>query len=372
MIQQTWNGALVREAMPGRRGQENVQEEPNIQRRIPFPDEHVVLADCRDSNNVRSSQMAYFQGTPGPKPEDVAVVKTNPGQTALWINADTSGLFTTTKVTFTATIGPKVDEGEFAGTGKNGFEPDFSCYQQLQANLYVYDGTTCSQVYYCNHSEPTASRPSPGPSPSASGSGSGSGSGSASSSAPSSGSVSTSSSVSASSSAAASGLPSATPPLSSSDNSLSQGTLIAVIVGVVGAVMFAASIIALIWFCRRSRKRPSSAVEMPGDSQHELAASNANGTGYTSSAYAPSPGPESKELSYPPKIPAEMPTVNTVFEVDGQWYRYEMPTTNDRYELDGRGRFELDPTSRHQAGGQGACSVSPPVTLARPDSSVLN
>lgn len=119
-----------------------------LQRRDP--DEHVVLADCRDPQGVVSSQIAYFTGAPGPKPQDVAVVHTNPGEAELWINSNTSALFTDTGVTFTATIGPKVADGGYAGTGHNGYG-SFRCWQEYSQNLYTYGGTTCSQVYYCNH-----------------------------------------------------------------------------------------------------------------------------------------------------------------------------------------------------------------------------
>jgi len=120
-----------------------------LQHRAENP-EHVVLADCRDPKAVVSSQIAYFEGEPGKTPKDVAVVHTNPGEAALWINANTSGLFTDTGVTFVATIGPKVADGDFAGTGHNGYG-SFSCWQNYHKDLYSYGGTTCSQVYFCNH-----------------------------------------------------------------------------------------------------------------------------------------------------------------------------------------------------------------------------
>jgi hypothetical protein len=115
--------------------------------------EHVVLADCRDRSGIISSQIAYFAGEPGPNPEDVAVVVTEAGQAALWVNGNTSALFTNTGVTFTATLGPAVAEGQFAGTGENGYG-NFSCYQSYVNALYVYSATTCSQVYLCDHSDP--------------------------------------------------------------------------------------------------------------------------------------------------------------------------------------------------------------------------
>lgn len=116
--------------------------------------EHVVLADCRDPAGVLSSQMAYYPGPVDASPEDVAVVATPDGQTTLWVNANTTGLFTTTSVQFTANLGPRVDDGQFAGTGNNGYG-NFSCYQQYIAELYTYENTKCSQVYQCDHSKPS-------------------------------------------------------------------------------------------------------------------------------------------------------------------------------------------------------------------------
>lgn len=94
--------------------------------------------------------MAYYPGAPNSAPQDVSVVTTPRGQSRLWVSTTTPGLFTTTGVTFTAKIGPQVNDGQFAGTGNNGYV-DFVCFQKYAANLYEYDGTTCSQVYDCNH-----------------------------------------------------------------------------------------------------------------------------------------------------------------------------------------------------------------------------
>jgi len=112
--------------------------------------EHVVLADCRSDDKSLSSQMAYFPGAPNGNPQDVAVVSTESGQARLWADQNTTGLFTDTGVTFTAKIGPLVEDGAFAGTGNNGYG-NFSCFQIYVKNLYQYDGKECSQVYDCNH-----------------------------------------------------------------------------------------------------------------------------------------------------------------------------------------------------------------------------
>ncbi len=112
--------------------------------------EHVVLADCRNGNNVLSSQMAYFPGAPSSSPQDVAIVNTPSGQTALWPGSTTAALFTTTGVTFTAVLGPQVANGSYAGSGNNTYT-GFTCWQRYVLNLYKYGNTTCSQVYDCDH-----------------------------------------------------------------------------------------------------------------------------------------------------------------------------------------------------------------------------
>ncbi|KAK4124414.1 hypothetical protein N657DRAFT_572153 [Parathielavia appendiculata] len=173
---------------------------PRLDRRVEG--EHVILADCKAGDDLTatlSSQMAYFTGAPGPSPRDVAVIATNPGETALWANSNTTGFFTTSSVTFTANLGPRVDEGQFAGTGNNGYG-DFSCYQRYVKNLYKYGNNVCSQVYLCDHSHPP---PGGG---------------------------------------------------SKSSSSMSQGTIIGIAVGVVGGVLFLVATGLVIWYLRRSRR----------------------------------------------------------------------------------------------------------------------
>ncbi|KAK4237093.1 hypothetical protein C8A03DRAFT_45021 [Achaetomium macrosporum] len=174
--------------------------------------EHVILADCRDRGGVVSSQMAYFVGDPGPTPQDVAVVVTPAGQAALWVNSNTSGLFTDTGVTFTANLGPRVEDGQFAGTGDNGYG-NFSCYQKYVAQLYTYGETTCNQVYLCDHSNPPAAAGSSG------------------------------------------------------SGSMSQETVIGIAVGVVGGLLFLVAVGLVFWFYRRLRKanaKPSSELLRQG------------------------------------------------------------------------------------------------------------
>jgi hypothetical protein len=97
--------------------------------------------------------MAYFAGDPDKTPEDIAIVSTPVGQAALWVNSRTTGFFTVTGTTFLADLGPRVEDGQFAGTGNNGYG-NFSCYQRYDKELYSYGGTKCSQVYLCDHSDP--------------------------------------------------------------------------------------------------------------------------------------------------------------------------------------------------------------------------
>ncbi|KAK9421340.1 hypothetical protein SUNI508_05878 [Seiridium unicorne] len=120
--------------------------------------EHVVLADCRDKVGVYSSQMAYYPTSSGGSPNDVANVVTNTGETALWICSTTVGLFTTTNTKFTANLGPQVADGQYAGTGDNGYDNGgFRCWQSFQEDYYTYGNTTCNMVYNCDHSAAPAS-----------------------------------------------------------------------------------------------------------------------------------------------------------------------------------------------------------------------
>lgn len=121
---------------------------PSIHRRDP--DEHVVLCDCHNAQKVLSSQMAYFKHAPNDKPEDISVIATEAGKSRVWANAETTGLFTATGVHFTADLGAQVEEGRFAGMGKNDYT-SFTCWKRWAQDLYEYDGTTCSQVYDCTH-----------------------------------------------------------------------------------------------------------------------------------------------------------------------------------------------------------------------------
>ncbi|KAI0593872.1 hypothetical protein F4775DRAFT_576001 [Biscogniauxia sp. FL1348] len=129
-----------------------------IQRRTDG--ENVVLADCKSTDGVASSEIAYYSGTPDSSPDDIAQVTTEEGKTEQWANNSISGYFNTTGVTFRATLGPTGDNGDYAGLGNNGYG-DFVCWQSSSKNLYSYDGKTCSGVYDCNHDAVSCKKDSP-------------------------------------------------------------------------------------------------------------------------------------------------------------------------------------------------------------------
>ncbi|KAH6615530.1 hypothetical protein B0J18DRAFT_282392 [Chaetomium sp. MPI-SDFR-AT-0129] len=250
--------------------------------------EHVVLADCRDPAGVLSSQMAYFKGPVGATPTDVAVVATPNGQTTLWVNANTTGLFTTTSVKFTANLGPRVEEGQFAGTGNNGYG-NFSCYQQYIAELYTYENTKCSQVYQCDHSKPPA------------------------------GGIS-----------------------SSSSSGMSQGTIIGIAVGVVGGILFLVAAGLVFWYLRRSRRAKAGHSILPSDRSTTLTAGPGSDNGEPK---APSTV-QTPVSAHSQPHPALRYQVNHggVYEMDGRLFRIEMAEDNGRYEMSaqGHGTAELD------------------------------
>jgi len=186
--------------------------------RVRNDSESVVLADCLDGSGNLSSEMAYFPGAPGSKPQDVAVVATGANQSAIWTGATTSALFTDTGVVFTAVIGPEVSNRQYAGTGDNGYAT-FTCWQDYSTQLYRYDGTVCSQVYLCNHQ----AAPSPTPTPTGSSSNS-------------------------------------TDSTSGSDQGLSAGAAAGIGVGVAAAVIIAVAAGICFWI-RRKRRSQSPTVD---------------------------------------------------------------------------------------------------------------
>jgi hypothetical protein len=115
--------------------------------------EHVILANCIDNNGVQSSQMAYFSGSPGNSPNNVANVSSPLvpyGHTRVWEDGLTSALFDD-GVTFTSNITAIVSQGDYAGPGKNDYGP-FTCWSNYVANLYKWAANTCTEIYDCNHS----------------------------------------------------------------------------------------------------------------------------------------------------------------------------------------------------------------------------
>jgi hypothetical protein len=113
--------------------------------------ENVVLANCQDSQGVKSSQMAYFSGSPNGSPNAIAQVQTDHGLTVYWEGgAAVSATFPDGNV-FSASIPQAVPDGAYAGTGKNK-QGEFTCWRKYTPNLYTHNGVNCYGVYDCNHS----------------------------------------------------------------------------------------------------------------------------------------------------------------------------------------------------------------------------
>ncbi|KAI0005676.1 hypothetical protein F4779DRAFT_597956 [Xylariaceae sp. FL0662B] len=114
--------------------------------------EHVVLADCKGSQNANdlSSEIAYFGSGPSSNPDDISVATSN-GSYTQWADATTSGLFTNTGVVFTAQLGKSGKAGDYAGTGDNGYA-QFKCWQADDSYLYSHNNKNCSMAYDCDHS----------------------------------------------------------------------------------------------------------------------------------------------------------------------------------------------------------------------------
>ncbi|KAK4038615.1 hypothetical protein C8A01DRAFT_47814 [Parachaetomium inaequale] len=248
--------------------------------------EHMVLADCRDRNDVVSSQMAYFLSEPNSAPQDVAVLVTTPGQAALWVNTNTTGLFTDTGVSFTSILGPRVEDGQFAGTGYNDYG-NFSCYQLYYKNLYTYETTTCSQVYLCDHSDPPAST-------------------------------------------------------GASSGGMSQGSIIGIAVGVVGGLLFALAAGLVFWYLRRSRRAAAAAATTQGTRSSRLSSELLR-----SGTLSQGPGSDNGEPKSPITVAQSQPVMqqmSAVYEMDGRLFRIEMASDNGKFEMDalGHGSAELE------------------------------
>ncbi|RYP45108.1 hypothetical protein DL768_008500 [Monosporascus sp. mg162] len=241
--------------------------------------EHVALADCEGLNNEFSSQMAYYPGSPRGAPQDVAVVPTPEGQYSLWVDSTTSGLFTTTGVTFTAVLGPRVAEGEYAGTGDNGYGK-FSCWARYAKDLYEWDDRNCSMVYDCDH------RAAPAPTASTTGT--------------------------------TSAAPAATTSTSQTEASTSRGLSIGALVGVsigsgIGAILVAVAIFLFLGHLRNQKSKDTG--EETGAARSSLATTGPGSEGWQNARVG--------------------------HEMDAQWHGSEMPSEPKKGELDGNPRAEL-------------------------------
>ncbi|KAK8037123.1 hypothetical protein PG991_001437 [Apiospora marii] len=121
-----------------------------------MPSESLVLANCKNGNNVLQSQMAYINDTRlDATPMDVAVMKAPAGQQLFdWFCKFSSSQFTTTGVQFNATLGPKREEGDYVGNGTNGYDYNnggFRCWQESFPNRYYQGQFVCAQVIRCDH-----------------------------------------------------------------------------------------------------------------------------------------------------------------------------------------------------------------------------
>lgn len=287
------------------------------------PLEHVTLADCRTSAGVLSSQMAYFPGAPNATPQDVAVVSTPAGQLRLWAGATTAGLFTATGTTFTAKLGPQVGDGEFAGTGDNGYG-NFTCWQRFAKALYKYGDAVCNQVYDCSHEaapKPAATSSSGAGGPTQT---------------PTAGNSSNNNGTS--------------PPIATTDSGLSDAARTAIIAGVVSAVGIAA-IAALAWFILKRRAQKKRLDELraryPGGvpPPPPLPAQDKRGWFGRKQRRGTNPppygGPQMMMAPPPQQQPAGMDAGKKplapgglVYELDGQWHGVEVHGDAARGELD--------------------------------------
>ncbi len=141
----------------GRRGHGGSSRsgEPGAAAVIPRGDsEHVVLADCKapDKNYFQSSQMAYYAGSPNDAPDATTIVSS--GKQQAWAGSGKiTGVFSD-NVAFTVEIPVAVGEGQFAGSGHNGYAA-FSCYARFKKALYTTEnGTICNGIYDCDRTSP--------------------------------------------------------------------------------------------------------------------------------------------------------------------------------------------------------------------------
>ncbi len=249
--------------------------------------EHVVLADCKASNSQFSSQMAYYPGSPQGAPQDVAIVPTTAGQYSLWVDAETSALFTTSGVTFTADLGPKVADGEYAGSGDNGYG-SFSCWAKYKKDLYTWNNITCSMVYDCDHrnaSDSAASSPS------------------------------------ASASATDTSQPGST------RGELSIGAIVGVSIGAGGGAILLAVGIFFLW---RHFRNESKNAGLGEGTDNGLSGGSTKGS-------------EAAVVGYGYPVPTGWQNEPPAQEMDSQWRGAEVHSESRKDELDGNPRSELPP-----------------------------
>ncbi|KAH6654652.1 hypothetical protein BKA67DRAFT_286273 [Truncatella angustata] len=247
--------------------------------------EHVVLADCRDKSGILSSQIAYYPNSNRGTPQDVATVATESGQTALWVCDTTVGLFTDTNTQFVAKLGPKVAEGQYAGTGSNGYDSNnggFRCWQTFEQDYYVYGNTACNMVYNCDHIIAPSSTASA---------------------------KCASNTASPSSSASPTSSGSSTP-------ALTTGAVIGISVGAGVALLIAIGAAFFIWRRLRSKRRRNPA---------ELPANQSKSSG--------------DPLGMLKKSPVPTPSHGLPNEANTPWHRHGSP--RPVYEMDEQGRLEV-------------------------------
>ncbi|KAK1831852.1 hypothetical protein QBC39DRAFT_80833 [Podospora conica] len=113
--------------------------------------EHYVLADCtrQGSNFLKASQLAYFTGPVVGFPH--AITNVTSDKHYAWAGSGEISIKTPDSVVFSVEIPSPVRDGQFAGSGQNGFSA-FSCYAMFKKRLYTTEeGLVCDQVYDCDH-----------------------------------------------------------------------------------------------------------------------------------------------------------------------------------------------------------------------------
>ncbi|EAA30266.1 hypothetical protein GE21DRAFT_10477 [Neurospora crassa] len=253
--------------------------------------EHVILCDCLSAQGIRSSQMAYYSAEVHGLPTGgVASVETKFNTTAAWYNDTTSATWADTGVTFKAAIGYHVAENDYLGKGNNGYG-DFTCWQRAKTGFSYdlnEDGNVCAMMIDCNKDTAPSTAPAYVPL----------------------GSTTTADTPATSSSSA---------PLSSSDPAasaqkdkvISNGAVIGIAVGIVGAFIFFAGGASFL-VARRRRQIRKRQQEQEQRQRKEA------------------------------RTESTITDSNIVYELDGGWHRHEMGDDTGHYEIDGQVRCEMD------------------------------